>query len=239
MVIDHLAACLLQVTRGADGRALKYSLPMGVTVYEICRGIGRTALPVFCFLLVEGFLLTGNRVRYLTRILVTGCVAQPFFGAVIWGDIKAARPNTLFTLAIGLATIWAMEEIRKGFRYAAEQGAPRHRAVLTAAGEAVTWLAAGAGAGLAWVLRTDYRWGGVLCIVLLYYFHGFREMALTAEWICLSLYSETELLSIGGVLLTWLYSGQRGRQHRYTFYFFYPLHLMAILLVKRILIGTW
>lgn len=237
MLIDHACACLLNVRRSADGRSLRYSVPMGETIYQIGRGIGRTALPIFCFLLVEGFFHTRNRARYIGRILLFAFVSQPVFEDAIYYDHSRHHLNTLFTLAIGLVVLWGMEMAKQLGEEMAAEASERRASLTRGAVLLISCMITATGAGLATVLRTDYRWGGVVAIALLYYFHGVRELALTMEWICLSVYSQTELMSFGGVLLTWLYSGERGRQNKYAFYLFYPLHLLILCLLRRALTG--
>ena len=251
MLIDHTAACFLNVARGADGRSLKYSLPMGVTIYRVCRGIGRTALPIFCFLLVEGFFYTKDRGKYLARLLLFGFMAQPFFEKAIYYDHSVRRLDTLFTLAIGFAAIWTLEWMRTFAdrmtgNGPADRGEPgnetgvrsdRKTAFIKAAFFCAGCAAAAGWAYLACRIHADYRHGGVLAIVLLYYFRGHRETALTMEWVCLSVYSESELMAFPGILLSWLYNGERGRQNKYLFYLFYPCHLLILYLLRVALTG--
>ena len=72
MFIDHSAKGILYlgyikprvpIRRGTDLYTL-YEL------YKVLRGVGRIAFPIFCFFLVQGFLYTRSREKYMMRMLL-------------------------------------------------------------------------------------------------------------------------------------------------------------------------
>ena len=65
MLIDHIGYYLY-----------KY-LPSGV--YSTFRGIGRIAMPIFVYLLVQGFFYTKNFKKYIGRITITAVITQTIF----------------------------------------------------------------------------------------------------------------------------------------------------------------
>ena len=77
MAIDHGAACLI------FNSLIRPHIPISRTgslwnlyqFYLFLRAVGRTAFPIFCFLLVEGFVHTHSRLRYIIRLLLFGLIS--------------------------------------------------------------------------------------------------------------------------------------------------------------------
>ena len=109
MFIDHATLSFLEVARAANGQRLMYVIPHGELLDEIGRGIGRLAFPVFCFLLVEGFIHTRSRVKYLGRLIVFALVSAVPFYLLVFPESQKRHGDTLFTLAAGFALIWCVD----------------------------------------------------------------------------------------------------------------------------------
>ena len=91
------------------------------------RAIGRLAMPLFCFMLTEGFLHTkGKRLRYFGRLIAFAFISQLAFDLIHFaggGGIITSLPvllktgllsnsihlNVMFTLAIGFVAMAAIE----------------------------------------------------------------------------------------------------------------------------------
>ena len=67
MLIDHTGAIILSHYPPALTE-LFYINGKGITFYRIVRDIGRCAFPIFCFLIVEGFLHTHDRRKYGPKV---------------------------------------------------------------------------------------------------------------------------------------------------------------------------
>ncbi len=197
MFVDHL---------GASGVVLMIS-GNRIWVYEVCRQMGRIAFPLFCFLLVEGFVHTGNKRNYLSRMLLFAFVSEIPFDLVFYDRwIYLRSQNVFFTLFLGLLTLYGIEvAIQKNHR---EQ----------------VWVPVLLGCIAAWGLQTDYSYFGIILIVIFYWFRNIPwKRNLVAGCSCL-----WEPAAVLALLPIQLYNGKRGIPVKYLFYFFYPVHLLFL-----------
>lgn len=214
MLIDHFALVVLEYG------ILSYDQPLlGDTamytiyvVYMVMRNIGRLAFPIFCFVLIEGFLHTHNRRKYAIRLAIFALLSEiPYNLAVLNDPFSTASCNVFVTLLIGFLMMWAMD--RFGGRL---------------------WIQAAIGlaaALLAYGVKSDYDYRGIILIFLLYIFRYNRGMqAITGS---LSLYWEWP--AIFAFIPICLYNGKKGRGMKYFFYLFYPAHLLLLYLFATIL----
>jgi len=131
--------------------------------------------------------------------------------------LEFSYQNIFFTLLIGFLGMWVADEIEKvkGFGI---------WSFLT--GLLVTAVAA----GIAEVLATDYGAKGVLAIMLLYLFRWNKWEQTIAG--CLAfLWEPTAPIAF---LPIWFYNGKRGLNVKYVFYLFYPLHLLVLYGISRL-----
>lgn len=254
MLIDHVTYTFLERAYTDGGQPLMNVLPYGSFLDRLGRAAGRQAFPIFCFFLVEGFFYTRSRIRYFMQILVFALVSQFPFQKCFFPRSQTMHANVLFTLGIGLAAVWILETIKKictGGRAGAAGLYERYgRSRQDGSGAAHLWdlllqgLAAAAAAGtvygavfLARFLHSDYSYGGVILIVLLYMLRGYRMTALFISWVWLSWYNRLELYAAPAFFLLACYNGQRGRQTKYFFYLFYPVHLALLLIIRGCFFG--
>lgn len=273
MLIDHLGAGLLLPLLSLPPTSPLSTNDHGISFlfhrylltyesYSLLRIIGRSAFPIFCFLLVEGLLHTSSRGKYLLRLLLFSFLSEIPFNLALFGGLRNANhQNVFFTLTIGLAVIWGMDEIlhsdhllrfrEKGPRFHEKNrlfhekdrrflqkkgGLPSE--LLSILPYAFCLLLVLLGAGLASLLHTDYGAIGVLLIVLFYCFRNHRLLASFLGWILLSATLYLESYSFPAFLLCFFYNGKRGflrGRAKYLFYFFYPLHLLLIYAVRLLL----
>lgn len=84
MIIDHIG--------------YYFSFCLDENVYDIMRIIGRIAMPIFVFLLVQGYKKTSNLKKYLYRLLLYAIITQICIGLVYIVNILYV-PNYLINIA--------------------------------------------------------------------------------------------------------------------------------------------
>lgn len=230
MLIDHIAAvCLAPYC--AD--------PEILNIYKIMRGVGRIAFPIICFMLVEGFWHTSNRRKYMLRIAILAVISEVLYDlafsdfcvinsageAVFSWDIAMLKQNTILSLLLGIVFMYLYEMLKA--KYMLQPMIFNTLGVFAIIGAT----------GLAYVLRVDYSYLGILFILAFYMFRGqivFQGICMTTV-ICL--FSTTlELPALFAFIPIFFYRDKGKPRYQYWFYAFYPIHLIVLILVKYFLL---
>lgn len=229
MLIDHIGASILTkqlLYMGSNpedfGGVSAGFIEQYNNLYYIMRAtriIGRIAFPIFCFLLVEGFLRTKDLKKYLSRMTLFALLSEIPFDLIFSGElIYWGYQNVMITLLIGMLTMYGCKVI--------EEKIPDR------VGQFVAWGACfAAGAVVAELLKTDYGAKGIIPIMVLYFLRHFKlyQMiggALSFVW---------ELPAPLAFLFIGFYNGKRGMRMKYFFYLFYPVHLLLLYLICMVL----
>lgn len=227
MLIDHIGAALLTriiidkgileaIVYDANGIAgLSQEDIILYYGYRIMRLIGRIAFPIFCFLLVEGFLKTRDVKKYMLRLLGFAFLSEIPFDLAFAGKIFYWEyQNVMFTLLIGVFVMMIFRWIEnKGLHI----GIQLILQIITLA----------VGMEIAYLMHTDYQAIGVFCILLFYILRDQKVWKIIAG--CLAFAWEiTAPLAFVPIAF---YNGKRGWNMKYFFYFFYPVHLLIIYLI--------
>ena len=222
MLIDHIGAVVLRPYTDSVLETAGYvAVRQQTEIYELLRALGRFAFPIFCFLLVEGFLHTHNVWLYAARLFFFALISEiPFNLAFRSKLFSPDYQNVFIELLIGLLMLIALREIeRLSFN-------PFLKLSLG-------FLIITAAMLLAYCAKTDYSYRGILAIVILYLFNVGRETQAIAGAVAFS----WELPAPLAFIPIYFYNGKRGWKMKYIFYIFYPLHLFLLYLIRLQLIS--
>ena len=111
MLVDHIGASCIEagiLTPGLDAGTLSQDTLSAYPLYRldmVLRFTGRLAFPLFCFLLVEGFVHTHNVKGYLGRLVLFGLLSEvPFDLAFFRTPFDPSAQNVYWTLALAANT---------------------------------------------------------------------------------------------------------------------------------------
>ena len=224
MLIDHFAAVIL-LSMFPRTRNV-------VELYYILRIIGRLAFPIYCFLLVEGAHYTRNPKKYALRMAIGAVLSEIPYDLAFYGGWTLENQSVMITLLLGFGALEAMKRCPKLWQML------------------LVWIPF---ALVAELLHTDYGADGVALMAL---FALTRD--LPRRWLCQALgiwliFSPNHLMllnwmngfswtiqehAILAILPIALYSGEKRSQSKalqWAFYLFYPVHLLVLYLVWRLM----
>lgn len=214
MLIDHTGATVVRaLIRLPSVTANPDTLRMIQDLYTLMRKIGRIAFPLFCFLLVEGFLHTHDVKKYAQRMFLFALISEiPFDFALKPSWFYPSKQNVYFTLLIGLLVLWGIQ---------------------TCCGKVIPQLLILTGGLLAAaLLKTDYSYKGVFLIEVLYLFRFSRIYQCLGGAAAIS----WEMPAPAAFLPVYFYNGKRGISLKYFFYWFYPVHLLILGFITKVII---
>lgn len=254
MLIDHIGASFLE--------KILYSGNTGIPDYwyevdTVLRSIGRTAFPIFAFLLVEGFFHTRSRKKYLGRLLLFAVLSEIPFNLAFHGFLfYPGSQNVFWTFCIGFLVIWGLEKLYGAYRSGSdilrrdskriqEYKRENRFEIRYRAGYPIVVMFAAVcvvmtGAVSALILKADYGIYGFL-LILLFYLGRHGNVPRIVVCTCGYLLFLWEPYCLFGFLLILFYNGkrkQRGRGFQFFFYFFYPVHLLILGLIRVVFLGN-
>lgn len=221
MFIDHFGAVVFIIyTSIYAGNA---DITSADQIYTVIRNIGRTAFPIFCFLLVEGLYHTRDIKKYLVRLFCFCLISEiPFDLALSDQWFNFASQNVFWTLFLGLAAIAIMHFLD------CKSSDGDYREIPSISWISAKFLIAAAFMLAAELLDTDYGGIGVALIVVLYMFRERRLLQCIIGYLCFF----WERWCFPAFIVIWFYDGRKGMRLKYFFYLFYPCHLILLYVLR-------
>lgn len=186
------------------------------------RIIGRLAFPIYCFLLVQGFIHTSNIKKYATRLLVFALISEIPFDLAFYGRIYPMHQNIFFTLFIGLIAIYYIDKIFS------EKN--QYFPIIIFFSFLISSL-----------LFVDYSFIGIIYILVFYFTRNYdRSRQLLFSGIIIFLAniftgSYLQNYALFSLIPIYFYNNKLGfynKKMQLLFYIAYPLHLAVFALIK-------
>ena len=191
---------------------------------DIYRIIGRIAFPIYCFLLVEGYLHTKDVKKYAIRLLIFALISEIPFDLAFYGMLSFYHQNVFFTLFIGLVTIHLLDNPNK-YKYR----------------KGLIYLFATI---LSIIAGVDYSFMGLIYILAFYYtkdFNKAKRFIIIALILFLTnlLSHPIQQFSLLALPILYIYNGELGPKNKVLqilFYAAYPIHLIIYYFLNTSLI---
>ena len=195
---------------------------IGAIIYpniDAFRIIGRISFPIFCFLLVEGFNHTHNRFRYFIRLLLFAIITQPIYDYAF----NNHELNILFTFSLSFLLLSSIEFIKKiinKYNKGIENYLYKTISYLLIY---IIFLI------LSIILNVDYQALGISLVLIFYLSPNILLSLLLYLIIAITLnVNNIQLYSLIAFIFIYFYNGKKGKNIKYFFYLYYPLHLLLL-----------
>jgi len=215
MLLDHVAGILL---------------PANTLIFMILKAAGRIVAPVFCFLIAEGFHYTSNIKKYIFRLFVFALISHVPYN-LAFGQPFFPYTSVFWALLMGLIALTAVKSDKVHIVL---------KLAVLAACCALSYTANWNFVAVLWIVGFGIFRGNLarqiisFCVIGIIFHLGpvcFRFFINNGAY--LHWYQFGIFLAIPFFLL---YSGKLGKKSKiitWSFYIFYPVHLIILYLVDR------
>lgn len=219
-------------------------LVRGIAIFRIA---GRIAFPIFAFLISNGFLHTKNMKKYVLRLFLFAIISEIPFDLFFYGKMFYwGKQNVIFTLLLGLIFIITADYLKK------------HNLIWLSVFPLAFFCL------ISVYIKCDYGYIGVATVAVFYLFSKNKILtAVSFIWVYMwniisyilysafpvlgnipviiqtsspSAFQYIRLFGIFALIPIFMYNGKYGANKvvKYGFYWFYPLHLLALYVIVRI-----
>lgn len=204
--------------------------------------IGRISFPIFAFMIVEGYFHTKNLKKYVYRLLLFAVISEiPFNLAMGTRLFYPVHQNVLWSFLISLGLIHWNEQAKR-----------KSKVWIRIAVGCITVII---GYLIGLITMVDFYHAGIFTVLVFYFFRQKKWWSYIVQFICLW-YINIEMLGgfgyeihLGSItyfftrqgfallalIPIWLYRGKQGyysKALQYTYYAFYPIHLLILGIIK-------
>lgn len=209
--LGNVTGAQLLAAMDASEQAMMYA-----TVGLVMQAMETCAIPIFAYLLVEGWQRTSDRKKYVLRVLGLAALSEiPYNFAMSSKLFDLSSRNPVFGLVLSMAALYFYGMYaEKGFKNTAI------KAFVTIA--AIVWGS---------MLKIEYGGCMVILTAVLWAYRSntlMRNMAGATGAIICMLYSPMFLLAPMGMLAVHIYNGEKGEDNRLVNYLAYPVLLLAV-----------
>ena len=198
---------LMDALQGSDVMAL-------ATASLVMQALEACAVPIFAFLLVEGFFHTGNFAKYLGRVALVALVSEiPYDLAMEGSFFVPDSQNPVFALVLGLILLWF-------YRYYGGKSAKNVLINIVVTLAAVLWCG---------MLRIEHGAFTILLIAVAWFTHGkpMRTLICAVASALGVAFSMLYLTAPISVLAIHYYNEEKGESSRIFNLLCYPVMLLA------------
>lgn len=180
--------------------------------------IGSLSVPVFAFLLAEGFQRTSNFRRYLLTVLAFAVVSEVPYDLAMYGQIWSFEgQNAMLTCAICLLMLYGLRE------FDGKKGAVPWLMRLVILLAALLWNG---------LLRCAFGTVTILLVAIYYLLRDRKRERVLLGCVASAFYITAPLTGFA----LWNYNGERGAvRNKYLFYAFYPVHLLVLGVLAKVI----
>ena len=201
--------------------------------------VGRIAFPIFAFQIAEGYYKTRDLKAYRKRLLFWAVLTEIPFNLLTGGAIiNPFHQNVLWTMLLGLWVIEAIDGLRRtaDLKQYMKAAAIVLAALLLSVVGFVDYGAAGVLTVVAFGLLRGQKWEKVGQLLAMGYIHGImiKGMMIPVGGFDVKVQS----FAVLALIPIWLYDGRQGltgKGWKWFSYAFYPLHMLIIGLVARMI----
>ena len=211
MIIDHVAKSFYRKLS-----MITFNIPLfpkHKDLYWLMTRIGRLAFPIYCFLLVEGFLHTRDKKKYALRLFVFAVISEVPWDLIHYNKLfDMTGQNVFFTLFLGVLGMYLFEFFENS----------RIKQAVSLLVLLVVSL----------LLQADYGMTGFAFIIMLYALH---DRWLLKTVVGCGILSSPPYAALAFIPIN-LYNGKRGfikgKVLQYAFYAIYPVHLLVLYFIR-------